>query len=1018
MDKDLRQSITDRSNDELLNVIGKFVTLKPKGKDHVGDCPFCNKKDGLNISVKKAVWKCFKCDQGGKGALSFLQEKEGMSYMEAVEWLGKELGIATTPASGLPSLTGGEPTSLVIPEHVKGNGKGHTFRDEQLKASGISNETQKYMIRRGSKSVQHDRFRSGSFDDHYNVIAGNDMLMYYVDLDREQMTYIPKGKSKPQDCIRVRYQFPEHHKDKHGKPKKYGQPADSGVWAWLPEPLIDAYEKGKQIETLFIDEGEKKATKRSQHGMFSIGIGGINNLASKDSQLPRQFSMIIEKCGVKNVVFWLDADWQALSTTPDDDKPENSRAWNFYYAIKNFRDYFHAFVKRGIYLNIFFGHGTNPRYKGIDDLMVAAPPPIGTPALTGADLIREDIIGAMAEKTGTGTYVQLHKITEATDTHIIEMLYLDDSQRFIEHHKEELRKRWPDGKVFKVGQFKWRFTEEGEVESATKISPSEQFWKIRVGRTNTPLIFSYSGLRRFLRSHGFGRLRMEAGWKFIQHEEKIVAEVEYTDIKDYVVDFTEDVLHEEEVLEMILGGSVQYLGPHQLGNMYPLKMHFVQNDQQRQFMFFEKTFWEITATGIERKELKDLPGNVWKNKLIEAEPTFMGSLVHLGDVKKQKDHWEINPDIIEFNPALKSCHFFQFLWNTSNFYWRIKDRQPNDMEMEDTLRHLFSKLTAIGYLLHQYRDPSIPKIVVAMDGKMSSVGSNKGRTGKSLFGEAIRQMLHTFTIPGREPKFINNPHLLEGVDERTDLIFVNDLAQHIPWEFFYNWAEGKFTVNPKGKARYEIPPELSPKVYISTNHAIRGSDDSDLARQHLIGFSDYYNKTHQPVDDFEGLLFFDDWDHTQWSLFYNLMATCIHLYLKHGLLAAPGEHLEKRKLRQDMGEDFLEWAEKFFADPANRNCRIEKDRLYGLFCKAMPPKLLQFNSKAVFKKKVKMYCRYATQPALYFNPHRLDEDGNPGGDYKTGGSEYFIITDREDIREDEMTKDWEPKDSFDEQLGF
>ena len=96
------------------------------------------------------------------------------------------------------------------------------------------------------------------------------------------------------------------------------------------------------------------------------------------------------------------------------------------------------------------------------------------------------------------------------------------------------------------------------------------------------------------------------------------------------------------------------------------------------------------------------------------------------------------------------------------------------------------------------------------------------------------------------------------------------------------------------------------------------------AGQWIIAFSDYYNDNFSPLDDF-GQLFFDEWDFEQWNLFWNLLATCVQLYLKHGYVASPGERIEIRKLRQEMTEEFLSWAEEYFSDPEQRTGYVRED---------------------------------------------------------------------------------------------
>ena len=97
---------------------------------------------------------------------------------------------------------------------------------------------------------------------------------------------------------------------------------------------------------------------------------------------------------------------------------------------------------------------------------------------------------------------------------------------------------------------------------------------------------------------------------------------------------------------------------------------------------------------------------------------------------------------IKVTPEGQKCHFLQFLINASNFFWdkKQKDETVTLEEAEETVMHIAAKITAIGYLLHNYDSKSMSRAIIAMDGKLSEVGSSNGRTGKSLFGLAIEHM--------------------------------------------------------------------------------------------------------------------------------------------------------------------------------------------------------------------------------------------------------------------------------------
>jgi hypothetical protein len=86
------QRVLDATN--IVDVVGKFVKLEKKGARYVGLCPFHDDRHATNFVVypRLRCYKCFAC--GAKGdAVKFLREKEGLSFADAVRWLGKEVHI-------------------------------------------------------------------------------------------------------------------------------------------------------------------------------------------------------------------------------------------------------------------------------------------------------------------------------------------------------------------------------------------------------------------------------------------------------------------------------------------------------------------------------------------------------------------------------------------------------------------------------------------------------------------------------------------------------------------------------------------------------------------------------------------------------------------------------------------------------------------------------------------------------------------------------------------------------------
>jgi len=74
-------------------VVQDFVSLKKRGVNYLGICPFHNEKTpSFTVSPAKGIFKCFGCGKGGN-SVNFIMEIEHLSYFEALKYLGKKYGI-------------------------------------------------------------------------------------------------------------------------------------------------------------------------------------------------------------------------------------------------------------------------------------------------------------------------------------------------------------------------------------------------------------------------------------------------------------------------------------------------------------------------------------------------------------------------------------------------------------------------------------------------------------------------------------------------------------------------------------------------------------------------------------------------------------------------------------------------------------------------------------------------------------------------------------------------------------
>ncbi|MES2622552.1 MAG: DNA primase [Bacteroidota bacterium] len=85
------QKINDEARVE--DVVGEFVTLKKRGANLLGLCPFHNEKTpSFNVNPARNIYKCFGCGKAG-GPLQFLIDYQQLTYPDALRYLAKKYNI-------------------------------------------------------------------------------------------------------------------------------------------------------------------------------------------------------------------------------------------------------------------------------------------------------------------------------------------------------------------------------------------------------------------------------------------------------------------------------------------------------------------------------------------------------------------------------------------------------------------------------------------------------------------------------------------------------------------------------------------------------------------------------------------------------------------------------------------------------------------------------------------------------------------------------------------------------------
>lgn len=85
--------VLETANSQIVEVISDYVTLRRRGINYLGNCPFHNEKTpSFTVSPHKGIFKCFGCGEGGN-ALNFVMKHDQLSFVEAIKVLGKKFNI-------------------------------------------------------------------------------------------------------------------------------------------------------------------------------------------------------------------------------------------------------------------------------------------------------------------------------------------------------------------------------------------------------------------------------------------------------------------------------------------------------------------------------------------------------------------------------------------------------------------------------------------------------------------------------------------------------------------------------------------------------------------------------------------------------------------------------------------------------------------------------------------------------------------------------------------------------------
>lgn len=309
------QSTVDRifEASQIMDVVQDYVTLKRRGVNYLGLCPFHNEKTpSFTVSPTKNIYKCFGCGKGGN-PVNFVMEHEKISYYEALKLLAKRynIEIAETQQTeeAVQQRTDRE-SMLIVSDFARKIFIHNLFEENEGRTIGLS-----YFKERGFREDTIKHFELGyclEERDHFTKKAQKEgfKLEYLV---KTGLTVHNEGYS-PFDRFLGRVMFPIH--DLTGKVIAFGgrvMKTDKKTAKYLNSPESEIYHKSNVLYGIFyakkaIIQENKCYLVEGYTDVISMHQAGVENVvASSGTSLTVEQIRLIKRF-TNNITILYDGD--------------------------------------------------------------------------------------------------------------------------------------------------------------------------------------------------------------------------------------------------------------------------------------------------------------------------------------------------------------------------------------------------------------------------------------------------------------------------------------------------------------------------------------------------------------------------------------------------------------------------------------------------------------------------------------------------------------------------------------
>lgn len=266
------------------DVVSEFVTLKKRGVNQLGLCPFHNEKTpSFTVSPAKGIFKCFGCGKGGN-AVNFIMELEQLSYPDALRWLAKKFHIEIEEkeeSQQEKALKDERESMMIVSAFAQKYFSRFLLKENEGRTIGLS-----YIRERGIRDDIITKFELGYCPD------GKDTFTQAAQREGYKMEFLEKTglTIKRDDWIRDRFGgrviFPVHNVA--GRVIAFGGRTltnDKKVAKYLNSPESEIYHKGRTLYGIY--QAKRQMTIQDKcylvegyTDVLSFHMAGIENVVA------------------------------------------------------------------------------------------------------------------------------------------------------------------------------------------------------------------------------------------------------------------------------------------------------------------------------------------------------------------------------------------------------------------------------------------------------------------------------------------------------------------------------------------------------------------------------------------------------------------------------------------------------------------------------------------------------------------------------------------------------------------